>query len=268
MREILVFIFGAVIGSFLNVCIYRLPKEESVVSPRSYCPQCKKPIAGFDNIPLLSYILLLGKCRSCKAKIPFRYFLVELFTALLFLALFKRYQLSLEFFAYAVFVSALIVSAVIDIQARLIYSVVTYAGIILGLLFNAARGISLSPWAFNYRPALDSLFGIIAGGGIIYLTGKTFNFFWFGLLKKPPIDGEKESMGFGDVELLAMIGAFLGWQKAVLTFFLAPFFGAIVGIINLLVKKEHTIPYGPFLSLAAVLSLFWADKIIKFLFFR
>jgi leader peptidase (prepilin peptidase)/N-methyltransferase len=212
--------------------------------------------------------LLLGKCRFCKARIPFRYFLVELITALLFLALFNRYQFSLDFFAYAILICALVVSTVIDIQTRLVFSVVTYGGIILGLLFNAVKGLSLSPLAYDFKPGLDSLIGIIAGGGIIYLTGKIFNVFYFGLLKKPPIDGEKESMGFGDVELLAMIGAFLGWQRVILTFFLAPFFGAVVGIINLMIKKEHTIPYGPFLSLGALISLFWLDKIINFLFLR
>jgi len=268
MEAVIVFIFGAIIGSFLNVCIYRLPKEESLIRPGSHCPACKKLIPWYDNVPLLSYILLLGKCRFCKAKIPLSYFLVELITALLFLALFKRYQLSLDFFAYAILVSALIVSTVIDIQLRLVFSVITYGGIILGLLFNAAKGLGLSPFSFNFRPVADSFLGAVVGGGIIYLTGKIFNLFYFGLLKKPPIDGEKESMGFGDVELLAMIGAFLGWQKVILTFFLAPFFGAAIGIINLIIRKEHTIPYGPFLSLAAILSLFWADKIIKFLFLR
>ncbi|MCM8771438.1 MAG: A24 family peptidase, partial [Candidatus Omnitrophica bacterium] len=147
-------------------------------------------------------------------------------------------------------------------------SLITYSGIILGLLFHIFKGVSFSPLSYDFRPLWDSFLGIIVGGGMIYLTGKVFNLFWFGLLKKPPIEGEKESMGFGDVELLGMIGAFLGWQKTLLTFFLAPFFGAVVGLANLLIKKEHTIPYGPFLSLAAVINIFWAERIIDFLFFR
>ena len=110
--------------------------------------------------------------------------------------------------------------------------------------------------------------GIIIGGGIIYLSGFLFDLVYFKLLKKPPIQGETESMGGGDVKLLAMIGAFLGWERALLTFFLAPFFGAIIGVINLVTKKDHTIPYGPFLSLAAIVSLFWADKIIILVFGR
>jgi leader peptidase (prepilin peptidase)/N-methyltransferase len=114
----------------------------------------------------------------------------------------------------------------------------------------------------------NSVSGIIIGIGTLYLTGFLFDLIYFRLLKRPPIQGETESMGTGDVKLLAMIGAFLGWQKTLLTFLLAPFFGLIIGIINLLTKKDHTIPYGPFLSLAAVLSMFWADKIISLFFFR
>jgi leader peptidase (prepilin peptidase)/N-methyltransferase len=109
----------------------------------------------------------------------------------------------------------------------------------------------------------NSLLGIIIGGGIIYLTGKLFDLIYFKLLKRPPIQGETESMGGGDVKLLAMMGAFLGWQKAILVFFLAPFFGVVVGLINILVKKDHTLLYGPLLSLAAIFSLFWAERIIR-----
>jgi len=115
---------------------------------------------------------------------------------------------------------------------------------------------------------LNSFLGIIIGGGIIYLSGIIFDLIYFKLMKKPPIQGETESMGGGDVKLLAMIGAFLGWQKALVTFFLAPFFGAIIGTINLIIKKDHTIPYGPFLSVAAIMSIYWADRIIYLIFFR
>jgi leader peptidase (prepilin peptidase)/N-methyltransferase len=115
---------------------------------------------------------------------------------------------------------------------------------------------------------VNCLLGIVIGGGIIYLTGWLFDVIYFKLLKKPPIQGETESMGGGDVKLLAMIGAFIGWPAAVLTFFLAPFFGAVVGIVNLVVKKDHTIPYGPFLALAALLSLFWANRIVGIILMR
>ena len=125
----------------------------------------------------------------------------------------------------------------------------------------------MSQLHFSFKPMVNSLLGILVGGGIIYLTGKIFDLIYFKLLKKPPIQGETESMGGGDVKLLAMIGAFLGWQRALSTFFLAPFLAIVIGIINLVAKKDHTIPYGPFLSLAAFASLFWADKIFSLIFF-
>ena len=109
----------------------------------------------------------------------------------------------------------------------------------------------------------DSLKGIIAGGGIIYLTGVTFDLIYFKMLKRPAINGETESMGGGDVKLLAMIGAFMGWKLALLTFFLAPFLGIVIGIMNLVTKKDHTMPYGPFLSIAALLALFWGNRLIQ-----
>ena len=125
-----------------------------------------------------------------------------------------------------------------------------------------------SPLRYNFGPLKQSLLGIIVGGGIIYLTGVLFDLVYFKWLKKPAINGETESMGGGDVKLLAMIGAFLGWQRVLLTFFIAPFLGIVIGVINLVTKKDHTIPYGPFLSLAALASLFWADKIFSLIFMR
>ncbi|MDI6606634.1 MAG: A24 family peptidase, partial [Candidatus Omnitrophota bacterium] len=123
-------------------------------------------------------------------------------------------------------------------------------------------------FSFNWRPMFSSLLGILIGGGIIYFSGFLFDLVYFKLLKRPPIQGETESMGGGDVKLLAMIGAFLGWQRALLTFFIAPFFGLVVGIITLIRKKDHTIPYGPFLALGALVSIFWAHKIIRLFLLR
>lgn len=265
--RIVAFIFGSIVGSFLNVCIYRMPQGKSVVWPGSHCPHCEKKIRWYDNIPFIGYLLLGGRCRFCKERISAVYLLVELLTAFMFVALFNYYRLSYDFFVYLVLVCSLIAATFIDIKHRIIPDEISLGGIILGFLFNAIKGFHLRPVSYNIRPALDSLLGIIIGGGIIYLTGVLFDFVYFGMLKRPPIQGETESMGGGDVKLLAMIGAFLGWQKAVLAFLLAPFFGLIFGIINLLVKKDHTIPYGPFLSLAAILSLFWADRIIGLIFF-
>jgi leader peptidase (prepilin peptidase) / N-methyltransferase len=268
MERILVFIFGSIMGSFLNVCIYRMPLGQSIIKPRSFCPHCKKPIPWYDNIPFISYISLKGKCRFCKERISIRYFIVELLTAMLFLLTFNHYGFSYNFFFYIVFICGLIVATFVDIPHRIIPDEISIGGIILGFILNTLRGLSLKPVSFDLKPLLNSLSGIIVGGGIIYLTGFLFDVVYFKILKKPPIQGETSSMGGGDVKLLAMMGAFLGWQKAILVFFLAPIFGAIIGVINLIVKKDHTIPYGPFLSLAAVLSIFWADKIISLLFMQ
>jgi len=266
--KMFVFIFGSIVGSFLNVCIHRLPLEQSIIKPRSHCPHCNKIIPWYDNIPFISYLILRGRCRFCRQKISFRYFLVEFITASIFLIFYIRYGLGFNFVFYALFVCALIVATFVDIQHRIIPDEVSVGGIVVGLLLSGFRGLGLSPFTFNASFILGSLLGILVGGGSIYLTGKTFDLVYFKLLKKGPIDGETESMGGGDVKLLAMIGAFLGWKVALLTFFLAPFFGAIIGIVNLIIRKQHTIPYGPFLSLAAFVSLFWADRILGLIFFR
>lgn len=268
-EKVFAFLFGSIIGSFLNVCIHRMPEEGySLAKPGSHCPHCKKPVLWHDNIPLLSYLLLGGKCRFCKQPIRARYFIVELLTAVTFLLFYNYFGLNFNLIFYLIFICGLIVATFIDIQHRIIPDEISVGGIVVGLLLSVIKGINLSPMSYNYKPALNSFLGIVIGGGIIYLTGVLFDLVYFKLLKKPPIQGETESMGGGDVKLLAMIGAFLGWKNALLVFFLAPFFGAVIGIINLITKKDHTIPYGPFLSLAAVLTLFWGDKIIYFVFFR
>jgi len=265
IAKIIAFIFGSIVGSFLNVCIYRMPNSESVVWPRSHCPKCKKRIPAYDNIPFLSFILLRGKCRFCKGKISLRYPLVEFITASLFLLFFMRYGLSYDLFFYLILLSALIIATFIDIPHRIIPDEISVGGIIVGFILSSVRGVAVNPLAFSFKPMRNSFLGIILGGGIIYLTGWLFDIIYFKLLKKPAIQGETESMGGGDGKLLAMIGAFLGWQRAVMTFFLAPFFGAAIGIYMLITKKDHTVPYGPFLSLAALISIFWADKIMHLL---
>lgn len=260
---IIVFIFGSIVGSFLNVCIHRMPKGESVVWPRSHCPQCQKRIPGYDNIPFVSFILLGGRCRFCREKISWRYPLVELLTALLMAALFNRFGLSYNFFLFMVMLWGLIIATFVDIPHRIIPDEVSVGGMIIGLIMVSVTGFTFGPLKFTFIPMLRSLSGIIIGGGIIYLTGAIFDLVYFKLLKRPAIGGETESMGGGDVKLLAMIGAFMGWKMALLTFFLAPFLGIVFGIVTLITKKDHTIPYGPFLSIAALLSLFWGNRIIQ-----
>jgi len=264
MITALIFILGLVVGSFLNVCIYRLPLQKSIVKPRSYCPNCNKTIPWYDNIPLLSYIILKGRCRFCKNKIPFQYFLVELLTGLIFVVLFKRYGLGFDLFFYLIFVCGLIIASFVDINHRIIPDEVSLGGVVMGFVFNVIKSIFLH----SFIPVKGSFLGILVGGGIIYFSGAAFDFVYFKLLKKPPIDGETESMGGGDIKFLAMIGAFLGWDSALLTFFIAPFIGLFFGLINLYLTKRHTIPYGPFLALAAFSIFFWKQPILNFLFFR
>lgn len=256
MGKVFVFIIGSIIGSFLNVCIWRLPKGKSIVRPGSYCPNCKKGILWYDNIPIASFILLRGRCRACKSRISFRYFLVELLTAALILLLFMVFGLTARFFAYSIMLAGLIIATFVDFEIQEIPDEITLSGLAIGL------GLSLAfPSLFDERAALsgifNSFFGALAGGASIYLMG-LFGEFVF----------KKEAMGGGDVKLMAMIGAFLGWKLAMLAFFVAPVFGSITGIILRVKHGRETIPYGPYLSLGALVSILWGERILRFLFYR
>lgn len=259
------FVFGAVVGSFLNVCIYRMPLNRSIVFPRSHCPSCSKDIAWFDNIPLLSFLLLKGRCRHCGKPISLRYPLVEFITGSFFLLMGSIYGTQPQAVYYCLFFSLLCVATFVDIQYQIIPDEISVGGAAAALVLNALAGIKLHPAAFDWHPFIRSLIGAGAGAGIIYAAGVLFDLVYFRILKKPPVEGETSSMGMGDVKLMAMIGAFLGPDKAVMTFFLAPFPGAVVGIVNLIFKKSHVIPYGPFLSLAAILSFLLGDRILAFI---
>ncbi len=249
----LVFVFGALIGSFLNVCIVRMPKEESIVFPRSHCVHCNKQIPWYDNIPFISYLRLGGRCRYCKTKISFRYFLVEAITALTFVWFYLYFGLNGQLAAYLVFVSGLIVASFVDLEHRIIPDEISVGGMVAGLIFSLLipelHGTSNHLLGFGY-----SVLGVLIGGGSIYAMGMIGDFIF-----------KKESMGGGDVKLLAMIGAFLGWKSAILTFFIAPVFGAVFGIIVKIRTKESVIPYGPFLVIGALISLFYSHQIIAWI---
>ncbi len=270
--EIFVSVFGAIVGSFLNVCIHRMPNIDeagySLIRPSSHCPHCKKNILWYDNIPILGFIFLRGRCRFCQEKISIRYPIVELLTALIFLVIFRRFDLSWDSLIYNVFACGLVIATFIDIKWRIIPDELSVGGTVVGLLIALSRSFNFSPFAFHYPVILDSLIGAIVGGGLIYGSGIMGNLIFFKLMKKESIEGETESMGGGDVKLMAAIGSFLGWKLVVLTFFVAPFLGAAFGIYILTCKKSHLIPYGPFLSLAAFISLFYGDAIIRFWIFR
>ena len=253
--KIFIFVFGALIGSFLNVCIYRMPRELSVNKPkRSFCPACREKIAWYDNIPFISYILLRGKCRHCGKKIPFRYFLVEMITALTLLVFYVFFGISAKFFVYAALSCALIVSTFIDFDFQIIPDEITLGGLVLGIIlsviFPGLHGVSSRLAGLG-----QSLLGMLAGGLSIWLIGKLGEFMF-----------KKESMGGGDVKFLAMIGSILGWKAALLIFFIAPFFGAVVGIVMRVKKGAEVIPYGPYLSLATFLVMLWGSNILQFFF--
>ncbi|MGE4357767.1 MAG: A24 family peptidase [Candidatus Omnitrophota bacterium] len=248
-NKFFIFVIGAFVGSFLNVCISRLPEGKSIIYPPSHCPDCHKNIRWYDNIPLLSYFILRGRCRYCGKRISPRYLFVELLTAIIFLLFYSLYGITEKFFIYLVLFSSLEVAAFIDLKYQIIPDVISVSGIVLGILFSL-----IFPEIHQENSFLSSLqksfSGLIIGGGMIWLTG-----FLGKLVFK------KEAMGFGDVKLMAMLGSFLGVKKIVLTFFLAPFFGLIFGIFYFLRTKSHYIPYGPFLILSALISLVWGENI-------
>ena len=255
------FALGAIIGSFLNVCIVRMPEEKSVVVPCSHCVNCKKTIAWFDNIPFISYLILGGKCRNCGVKISPRYLLVEFITAVSFVGFYLYFGLNILLVPYLFMMCCFIVATFVDFKYKIIPDEVSVGGMIVGLILSAfipkMHGIDVIGQNLLIAHAKSlgiSFFGLLIGGGIIYLMGVIGD-----------IAFKKESMGGGDVKLMAMIGSIMGWKLAVLTFFIAPFFGAVFGIIEKIKTKESAIAYGPFLALGALISLFWGEKIIDFI---
>jgi len=246
MLYLLAFLLGAVIGSFLNVCIWRLPLGESVVYPPSHCPACGTHIRARDNIPMLGYLLLRGRCHSCGGRISLRYPAVELLTGLAAMLLLFHFGPSPTLAVYGMFVGALIVITFIDIDHQIIPDVISLPGIVVGVIFSAlGYGV----------PLLDSVVGALLGGGLLYLVAVGYHA-WTG----------REGMGGGDIKLLAMIGAFLGWRGVFVTLLLGSFTGAIIGIVLIVARGGDSrlpIPFGPFLALGAVCALFFGEALIR-----
>jgi len=254
------FLLGSVIGSFLNVCIHRLPREESIVFPPSNCTACNTPIRFYDNIPIISYLILRGMCRSCGERISPVYLTVEILSGLVCTLLVWKFGLSITTLFYFVFLSALLVITFIDLEHMIIPNVITFPGIAVGFVYGALKTdwevakTLFSSFQFelqtimrilNEVPIIDSLFGIILGGGVLFLIGYLYE-----VIRK------REGMGMGDVKLLAMIGAFLGWKGVIFVTFLSSLIGTVVGVSIILYKRgdlKYAIPYGPFLSLAAAI---------------
>jgi leader peptidase (prepilin peptidase) / N-methyltransferase len=256
MFQLLVFIVGTMVGSFLNVCIARIPNEESVVRPPSHCPKCTAAIPFYCNIPLLSYVFLRGRCRSCSERISPRYFVVELLMGTLALALFERFGLSFSFFVSFVFVAALVVISFIDLDVRIVPDVISLPGIVCGLVlsvvgyFVIGRDVDLVP------SPVSSVIGIIVGGGFLLATAWLYE-------KATGVEG----MGGGDIKLLAMIGAFLGWPSIPITLFIASLVGSVVGLTCMLLTgagRRFALPFAPFLCSGAVLFIFFGEYVIQF----
>jgi leader peptidase (prepilin peptidase)/N-methyltransferase len=250
------FIFGATIGSFLNVCIGRIPNEESIIRPPSHCVRCQGAIAFYDNIPLISYLMLRGRCRTCGERFSPRYFLVEFLMGLLTLALYYRFGLGFEFLVGFIFVAAMIVISFIDLDVRIVPDVISLPGIVLGLALSII-GYFLNSGSTTLIPGpVSSLIGIIAGGGFLLATAWIYE----------KITGV-EGMGGGDIKLLAMIGAFLGWPSIPMTLFFASVVGSVVGLTCMVLTgagRRLALPFAPFLCSGAVLFVFFGEELIQF----
>jgi leader peptidase (prepilin peptidase)/N-methyltransferase len=246
VEKIIVAAFGLVWGSFLNVVIHRLPRGGSLVTPPSACPRCGKPIRPYDNIPVVSYLVLRGRCRDCGVRISPVYPAVEILTAAAFLLLYARFGWGPHFVTAAVFAAALIALGFIDYFHQLLPDAITLPGLVLALIYAA------------FRPDLSlrgALAGAVLGAGFLLAVYGAYY-----LLRK------KEGLGLGDVTMMLFVGAYLGWRGALLTLVLASFSGALVGIFLIAVRKkdmQHALPFGSFLAPAAFIALVWGDTILR-----
>lgn len=245
----IVFVFGSLIGSFLNVCIYRLPRSLSVISPSSRCPSCNIPIKAYDNIPLLSFLLLRGKCRYCKARISLRYPLVEALNALLYVMVVWHFGLGWHTPVLFAFCSAMIVITFIDLDFQIIPDIITIPGTPIGLITASL----LLPDPFD-RSSILGFQGAITGlftGGVLFYAIAVFS---------------RGGMGGGDIKMMAMVGSFMGWKSVLLTTFAGSLLGSFVGIFLMVVKgkgRKTKVPFGPFLAAGALISLFYGQEIFS-----
>jgi leader peptidase (prepilin peptidase)/N-methyltransferase len=262
-----IFVFGLIIGSFLNVCIVRIPQRKSIVLPASACTKCGAPIKPYDNIPVVSFLLLGGKCRACKAKISPIYPLVELFTGLLFTGCYLAFGLSMETVKWALFSAILIVLVFTDLRERILPDVVNYTGLALGLALSFftkptdGTALWIANRIFDFPPPepvlsfVDAILGALVGSGILYLVGEAY----FKLRGR-------EGMGFGDVKMMLMAGAFLGVKRTLLTILAGSILGSVLGIVFILVQRKRTdyeLPFGTFLGMAAVLVMFFGTPVVN-----
>lgn len=240
-----VIITGLLFGSFFNVCIYRIPKNESLVFPSSYCIHCNKSLVWYDLIPVISWILLKAKCRYCNNRIPVRYPIIETATAVVFLFLYFRFGFSGAFITNVILCSLLIVISVIDMDCQIIPNELIVPGTIIGIILSLT-GVSVH-WT-------DALFGLLIGGGTYFFIANISQ--W--VLKK-------EGMGGGDIKLMAMIGLMVGWKLTILSILLSIYLGGLIGGILLVLKikkRDDTIPFGPIIALGTFISIVFGKDLI------
>ena len=269
MTIVIVALFGLVVGSFLNVCIHRIPRNQSIVAPRSACPSCGRLIAFYDNIPVLSYLVLRGRCRYCRTRISWHYPAVEALNALAWVLVVLVFGLTLTSLLYAAFASAMLALVFIDAYHRILPHGITFGGLVLGLAtapwqeihrlnapltgkILALLGLSVhSPWALAW---IDALIGFLFGAGMLLSVAVGYY-----LIRR------EEGMGHGDIVLMGFVGAVLGWQRTLLTIFLGSFFGAVVGIvlIRLTENRKYQIPFGTFLGIAAIFALLVGGQLLS-----
>ena len=267
MEIAFVLVFALVVGSFLNVCIIRLPQNLSISVPRSHCPKCKNFIPWYDNIPILSYVLLGGRCRHCKKKIALRYPLIEALNGLMGVLLYLQFGIGFEWFIFLCFCSALVVLAMIDIDYRILPDPITLNGIWIGVI---ASILLAPPHPFVGRlmrwmgmeitnprmiAFVASLLGIIVGGGLLWFVAEAY-------LRLRGIEG----MGFGDVKMMAMVGAFLGAPLALFTIMIGSLLGSVIGLAFIQFNRKsrnYELPFGTFLAAAAIIAVLYGDQLIQ-----
>lgn len=265
--NIFVFCFGLIIGSFLNVCIVRIPERKSIVLPASACPKCGAKIRPYDNIPVVSWLLLGGKCRDCKAKISPMYPLVELMTAALFWGCYWAFGLTIDALKWAAFSAIVIVLVFTDLRERILPDVVNYTGFALGLAFSLAMKPTdgtaewLASHIFDFPPPApvlslaDALLGAALGSGLLWVASELY----FRLRKR-------EGMGLGDVKMMLMVGAFLGIKRTLLTIFAGSVLGSVLGLAFIVLRRKEStyeLPFGTFLGMAALLVAFWGTPVVN-----
>ena len=263
---VFVFLFGLIIGSFLNVCIVRIPGGKSIVLPASACVKCGVPIRPYDNIPVVSYLLLRGKCRKCGNPISAMYPVVEFLTGLLFLGCYEVFGLTPEALKWAIFSAIMIVLVFTDLRERILPDVVNFTGLGLGLLLSFfttpvdGTALALTKRMFEFPPPapvlsfVDALLGAAAGSGLLWLVSEVY----FRLRGR-------EGMGMGDVKMMLMAGAFLGLKRTLLTIFTGSVLGSVLGIIVIVARRkdsDYELPFGTFLGMAALLVVFFGTPIV------